>query len=132
VSDPPSPAVRRAGPAASLGPLLQSIVPDLQAQVRSQLGGFFGGIVQAYLPQHWVFRTESDVATLSVARDGVVTVEEGVPANPDVTVEATLDSLVTALTQRSQARLPHGSVRASPHTPKGKAAFDYLRGRFGL
>jgi len=117
---------------ASLVARLESVARDVQPQVRAQLGGFFGGIVRAYLPQQWVFRTEQEVATLSVGRDGAVTVEEGAPAAPDVTVETTLERLSTAFTQRSKAHLPPGSVRVSTHTSKGKAAFDYLRGRFGL
>ena len=117
---------------ATLRPLLDRAARDLEPQVRAQLGGFFGGLVQAYLPQAWEFRAGNEVATLVVSREGTVTVQDGAPSNPDVTVEATLEELTTALGKRSKARLAPGSVRVRPHTSKGKTAFDYLRGRFGL
>ena len=117
---------------ATLRALLEKAAHEIEPQVRSQLGGFFGGMVRAYLPQTWVFRTESEVAALSVDRAGAVTVCDGAPPNPDVTVESTYDHFRTALEKRSRARLPPGAVHVTSHTAKGRTAFDYLRGRFGL
>ena len=111
---------------------LEDAARSIEPQVRSQLGGFFGGMVRAYLPQRWVFRTEQETASLTVDRTGAVSVEDGAAADPDVTIVTTLERLTTALAQRSKARLPLGSVEVRTHTAKGKAAFDYLRGRFGL
>jgi len=117
---------------ASLVSLLQSVGKDVQPQVQSQLGGFFGGMVRAYLPQTWEFRTEKEVASLSVDRAGVVSVAPGTAAKPDVTIEVGHDRLVTALTSRSRDAVAPGELKVTPHTSKGKTAFDYLRGRLGL
>lgn len=117
---------------ASLVPLLESVGRDLQPQVQAQLTGFFGGIVRGYLPQTWVFRTEKEVASLTVEKSGEVRVAEGVASNPDVTIETSHERLAAALRSRSAAKVPPGPLTVTPHTPKGKAAFDYLRGRFGL
>jgi hypothetical protein len=116
----------------SLGSLLERVAGEIEPQIRSQLGGFFGGMVRAYLPQTWVFRTEREVASLSVDRAGKVTVSEGDASNPDVTIETTHERLVAALVSRSRANLPPGPLTVTPHTSKGKTAFDYLRGRIGL
>ena len=104
----------------------------MEPQIRSQLGGFLGGIVRAYLPQTWVFKTEKEVVSYTVDRTGAVSVTSGVAKDPDVTIEARHDHLVTLLQRRSRAGASPGSVVATPHTPKGKTAFDYLRGRLGL
>jgi hypothetical protein len=117
---------------SSLVPLLESVAHDIQPQVQSQLGGFFGGMVRAYLPQTWVFQTEKEVASLSVDRNGAVTVTAGALANPDITIEIPHERLVTALRTRSRAKVPPGPLTVTPHTSKGKTAFDYLRGRVGL
>ena len=117
---------------ASLVPLLESVAHDVQPQVQSQLGGFFGGMVRAYLPQTWVFRTEKEVASLTVSPDGVVSVAKGAAAKPDVTIEVGHDRLIAALTTRSREKVPPGDLKVTPHTSKGKTAFDYLRSRLGL
>jgi len=116
----------------SLATLLEQAAHDFEPRVRAQLGGFLGGMVRAYLPQTWVFRTEHESASLTVDRAGTVSVAEGAAANPDVTIETTEESLTTALRTRSRANVPPGAVRVATHTSKGKTAFDYLRGRFGL
>jgi len=117
---------------ASVRPLLENVARDIEPQVRSQLGGFFGGMVRAYLPQTWVFRTEREVVSLTVDRAGAVRVVDGPATAPDVTVETSEDRLVAALTSRSRANVPPGNLKVTAHTPKGKTAFDYLRGRMGL
>ena len=117
---------------ASLRAALDGVARSIEPEVRSQLGGFFGGMLRAYLPQTWVFRTERETASLTVDRAGVVSVADGAASNPDVTIETTHDSLVTALETRSRAKTPPGELRVVTHTPKGKTAFDYLRGRVGL
>jgi len=116
----------------TLVPLLQSVAHDLQPQVQAQLGGFFGGMVRAYLPQTWVFKTEKEVASLTVEKTGAVSVAAGAAAHPDVTIETGHDRLVTALKTRSRDAVPPGPLTVTPHTSKGKTAFDYLRGRLGL
>ncbi len=117
---------------APLVPLLEKVAHDVQPEIQSQLGGFFGGMVRAYLPQAWVFKTEKETASLTVDKAGAVTVTTGAAAHPDVTIETTHDRLEAALRTRSRDKLPPGPLTVTPHTPKGKTAFDYLRGRLGL
>lgn len=117
---------------ASLVPLLEKVAHDVEPQIRSQLGGFFGGIVRAYLPQTWVFRTEREAVSLTVDRTGAVTVSKGAVPNPDVTIETAHDRLVAALGERSRDRVPPGPLTVTPHTSKGRTAFEYLRQRIGL
>jgi len=88
--------------------------------------------VRAYLPQTWEFRTELEVAALHVDRAGAVTVHDGAMPNPDVTLEAAHERLTTAIERRTKAKLPPDALHVTTHTAKGKTAFDYLRGRFGL
>jgi len=117
---------------ATVRDLLAKVAYDVEPQIRSQLGGFFGGMVRGYLPQTWVFRTEQEVASLTVDRDGAVRVADGAAVHPDVTIETTHDRLVAALETRSRAKVPPGALTVTAHTSKGKTAFDYLRGRLGL
>jgi len=117
---------------ATVRVLLEKVAQDIEPQIRSQLGGFFGGMVRAYLPQTWVFRTEHEVASLTVDRAGAVRVADGPAPNPDVTIATTQDRLVAALKTRSRAKVPPGGLAVTTHTSKGKTAFDYLRGRLGL
>jgi len=115
---------------SSLVPLLQSVAKEAEPQVKAQLGGIFGGKVRAYLPQTWVFRTEKETASFTVDKAGSVNVAEGSAANPDVTIETRHERLIAALTKRATVR--PGEVTVTPHTSKGKTAFEYLRGRLGL
>ena len=116
----------------SLVPLLESVARDIQPQVKSQLGGFFGGMVRAYLPQTWVFRTEEGAATLCVDERGAVTVVPGELPSADVTIEIAHDRLRRLLTNR--AREPPGTEppRVTTHTAKGRVAFGYLSDRLGI
>lgn len=117
---------------AGLRAALEEAAHSIEPQVRSQLGGFFGGMVRAYLPQTWVFRTERETASLTVDRAGAVSVVDGAAVHPDVTIETTFERLVAALTTRSRRGAPPGSFSVTAHTSKGRTAFDYLRGRLGL
>jgi len=72
------------------------------------------------------------VASLTVDKNGTVSVAGGAAAHPDVTIETGHDRLVTALTTRSRDAVPPGPLTVTPHTSKGRTAFDYLRGRLGL
>lgn len=112
--------------------LLKATAAQVEPEVQKQLKGLFGGIVRNYLPQEWVFRTEHEVAALRVDGSGHVTVATAASAHPDVTVEIPQDRLVAALTTRDRSKVPPGPLSVTPHTAKGKAAFDYLRSRIGL
>jgi hypothetical protein len=89
-------------------------------------------MVRHYLPQVWVFKTEDGSASLSVASDGRVSVTPGEAPNPDVVVEIGHDRLRAALTTRERAAVPPGPLNVSTRSAKGRAAFDYFRGRLGL
>ena len=117
---------------ASLEELLRATATQVEPEVQKQLRGLFGGIVRNYLPQDWVFRTEHEVATLRVDVAGHVTVEPKASARPDVTVKIPMERLAVALTTRDRAKVPPGPLEVTPHTAKGRAAFDYLRPRLGL
>ncbi len=105
----------------------------LEPEVRQRLSGFLGGFVRAYLPQRWVFVTDGGTASLTVEPDGGVHAEDGAATSPDVTVELKLTDLKRALAKRSgPPPAPPKDLKVTPHTAKGRAAFDYLRGRLGL
>jgi hypothetical protein len=110
--------------------LLGPLRPRIEAEIKPRLSGLFGGFVRAYLPQTWVFRTEDDSASLVVDARGDTTVTPKALPNPDVTVEGPAAALQAAL--GGKGRPAHGAVKVTPHTAKGRAAFDYLRPRFGL
>jgi hypothetical protein len=110
--------------------LLENVGTQIQPEIQKQLGGLFGGIVRAYLPQAWVFETDEGIATLHVDRSGAASVVEGSAERPDVTVRVPYAPLAKALKNRT--RIAPSAVNVTPHTSKGQAAFDYLRGRVGL
>ena len=110
--------------------LLQQIGQEVQPEVQKQLAGLFGGFVRTYLPQAWVFETNHGTATLLVDAKGVVSVEEGAVERPDVTLKVPYEPLVHAL--KTKSKMSPDAVTVTPHTAKGRTAFDYLRGRFGL
>lgn len=115
-----------------LVPLLTDAGRGVEAQIKPQLGGFFGGVVRAYLPQRWVFQTEEGAATLNVAPDGSTSVTAGAEPQPDVTIRIGHAKLAAALSQRRAGGLPPGPVDVKAHTSKGQAAFDFARRRLGL
>lgn len=112
--------------------LLQESGQQWEPEVRRRLQGLLGGILRAYLPQVWVFRTEKEVATLRVDPEGRVTVTEGPVEPADVTVEVPLRRLATALRNQDRTAIPAKELKVTTHTAKGKTAFDYLRSRLGL
>jgi hypothetical protein len=112
--------------------LLRGIAREVENEIRSRLHGFLGGMIRHYLPQTWEFHTEQGTAFLSVDIGGIVTVGAGPAARPDVTIEAGHDRLRAVLTSRRREAAPAGPLTVTPHSAKGRAAFDYLRGRLGL
>jgi len=116
----------------STAELLASVSGRLEAELRPRLQGLFGGLVRAYLPQSWVFRTEQGIASLRVDRDGHVSVVASADPNPDVTVELGYDRLQGALDRSRGGTGSAGPVTVTPHTTRGRTAFDYLRPKLGL
>jgi hypothetical protein len=117
---------------SELKELLRSAGRSLEPEIQRRLGGLLGGIIRAYLPQAWEFTTDRGDATLTVDPAGKVSVSDGRADHPDVTIEIPFELLQKALTTRQRDGLPAGPVHVTPHTQKGRAAFDYLRGRIGL
>jgi hypothetical protein len=117
---------------SELSELLAEAGHELEPELRRRLGGLLGSILRAYLPQVWVFATDQGTASLTVSSAGAVSVADGEAAHPDVTIELPMDLLRKALRTRRRDAVPRGPVKATPHTAKGRAAFDYLRGRLGL
>jgi hypothetical protein len=117
---------------SELSDLIHGAGHELEPEIQRRLQGLLGGIIRAYLPQVWTFRTDHGTASLTVGATGKVSVSDGEADHPDVTIEIPLELLRTALTTRRRDALPPGPVHVTPHTAKGRAAFDYLRGRIGL
>lgn len=112
--------------------LLRDAGHQFEPEIQRRLQGFLGSIVRSYLPQTWVFKTDDGSASLHVDTDGKVSVTSGTSPRPDVTVEIPHDRLVAALKTRNREAVPPGPLTVTPHTAKGRTAFDYLRGRIGL
>lgn len=112
--------------------LLAEAAKGVEAQLKPQLIGFFGGIVRAYLPQRWVFVTEEGSATVGVETTGDIWVRDGAEASPDVTVRASHARLKKALTGRPGTVPSADQIQVTPHTARGRTAFDFARRRFGL
>ncbi|MHB1435066.1 MAG: hypothetical protein ACYCPN_04010 [Thermoplasmata archaeon] len=104
----------------------------LEPELRRRLSGFIGQMAQAYLPQTWLFETEAGAASLTVTGAGSLTVRDGSAAKPDVTVRIGQQYLEQALARPSRGPLPPGAAQVTGHTAKGRAAFEFLRGRIGL
>jgi hypothetical protein len=112
--------------------LLAGIAPELQARLQQQLTGFTGALMKSYLPQVWVFQTEQDTASLTVAQDGQVSIAVGAAPKPDVTIQTSHERLSAALTTRDRSKVPPGPLTVTPHTSKGRTAFEFTRSRLGL
>jgi hypothetical protein len=112
--------------------LLVAAGRGLETRLKDTLNGPMGGIVRAYLPQLWVLRTEQDVTTLGIDKDGTVMVAKGQGMNPDVTIETTHDRLSAALRTGRRESVSTGAFQATAHTAKGQTALSLIRGRLGL
>ena len=116
----------------SIADLLDRLRPEIEAQLKPNLQGIFGGVIRGYLPQAWAFKTDTETVTLSVDSHGNVSLRSGGSLNPDVLVKGSLDALSDALSTRNPAMVRPGSIEAKALTPKGSMAFQFLRNRFGL
>jgi hypothetical protein len=112
--------------------LAASVARDVEARLAAQLTGFAGAMVRAYLPQRWVFVTEKETVSLTVGKDGKVAAAAGPVPEPDVTIETSHARLTAAFATRDRSKVPPGPLTVTPHTAKGRTAFEFLRGRIGL
>lgn len=94
-------------------------------------------IIGSWLPQHWVFTTETGSSTLIVEKEGSSGGVLDASPNPDVSVEwvdsslnLALEATLTGGNQGSVPREPKPKITA--HTKKGKDALGFLGKRFGL
>jgi len=113
--------------------LLTNLCPELESELEPNLRGIKGLLIQGYLPQIWVFETEAETVTLAVDGQGNALVRQSGSYGSDVTIRWKHDFLASVLRTRNRASIP-GGVRPIVmfHTPKGRKAFDFLRGRLGL
>jgi len=113
--------------------LLGDLCPEVERQLKQNLRGIRGMFVQGYLPQMWVFDTETETVTFTVDSQGNAQVRQGAFQSPDVVIRWKHDLLASVLRTRNRASVPGGIHPIFMfHTAKGRAAFNYLRGRLGL
>lgn len=113
--------------------LLRGLCPEVERQLKSELTAVKGMIARAFLPQFWVFQTEVETATFMVDSHGNAFAQAGGVPQADVTIRWSHDLLESVLRTRSRTSVPDGAhPTVQTHTPKGEAAFSFLRGRLGL
>ncbi len=113
--------------------LLQGFCVEAEAELRPRLQGFTGMILGSFLPQVWVFETESECVTVRAAPDGRISIIPADGLQRDLTIKWREDLLCNVLKTRSKTGVPEGEVpEVVRHTQKGSAAFNYLRGRLGI
>lgn len=92
-------------------------------------------MIRTYLPQTWLFISETGRASLFVDVDGAARVVEGNFGTPDVSITWTDQAFYAALVLRNRSQIPPSSPSepsVQKLTQKGGAAFDFLRERFNL
>jgi hypothetical protein len=102
-----------------------------EVRLKQALGVLFvGGLVRGYLPQDWAVITEEGVVNIQADVDGNIRVRGGPAAARDGEVRIAHDLLANGM--RGRTRPPRDSYQVTFLSEKGKTAFDYLRGSFGL
>ena len=117
---------------ANTGLINQVAMQLVEPQVK-----LFRVLIGSWLPQHWVFNTESGSSTLVVERTGDCGGVLGASPTPDVTVDwadAQLDAALTvALSNGDRNNVPRNPPpRIQTHTEKGRDALNLLGKRLGL
>ena len=113
--------------------LLQQVAAQVEGEVQRALSGLGGFLIRDYLPQTWTLKTETESVTLTVDSNGRAQVALGEAQRPDVTIEATHRLANAALSgDRRTAGLYAREASVTTHTPKGQAAWQFLRGRLGF
>jgi hypothetical protein len=117
----------------AIRPLLDALAPQVQAEARRALAGpLTGALVRGYLPQAWVFETEEETVTFLVDVEGNARTVDGASPDPDVGIRGPSGDLAIVLSER---RMPEGAgqrILYKHHTGKGRAAWTFLKDRFGF
>src|SRR5256885_16211518 len=108
----------------SIADLLDELCPEIEAQLKPNLHGIFGGVIRGYLPQAWALKTETETVTLDVNTEGSVPLRSGGSPNPPVLVKGNFDPQATALSIRNQTNGLAGPIQATPSTSKENRAFQ--------
>jgi hypothetical protein len=102
-----------------------------EAWLKQALGiSIVGGLVRGYLPQTWSVITEAEVVNIEADVQGNIRVRGGPAQARDGEIRIAHDLLASGM--RTGRRPPQDSYQVTFLSDKGKAAFDYLRGSFGL
>jgi hypothetical protein len=113
--------------------LLSGFCVDAENELKPKLQGFTGLFLRGFLPQVWVFETESESVTVLAEPNGNVSIRQGDGFQRDLTIRWRHDLLCQVLETRTKDCVP---IDERPtvvrHTDKGGAAFNYLKGRLGL
>jgi hypothetical protein len=117
---------------ACIAKLLENLRPEVESGLKPYLGGFIGAVIRTYLPQTWVFVTETEAATFYVACSGDTVVYPQAADRPDVTIVVDHAVIFSALSTRDSSLVPAGRREVRFQTQKGRTAFNFLRSRFGL
>lgn len=113
--------------------LLTGFCVEAEAELKPKLSGFTGLIIRGFLPQVWVFETESESVTVVADSGGRVFIRPGDGLQRDLTIKWKQDLLRDVLETRSRGGVPSGEdPEIIRHTQKGGAAFSFLKGRLGL
>lgn len=113
--------------------LLTGFCVDAEGELKPKLSGFTGLLLRGFLPQVWVFETESESVTVLADSNGNVSIQHGDGFQRDLTIRWRHDLLCKVLETKSKDCVPSGEIpTVVRHTAKGGAAFNYLKGRLGL
>jgi len=111
--------------------LLARLAPEIEAQLKLALAGLAGLFVRGYLPQTWVFDTGIERVSLIVDVNGNVRVRSEAAEPADVLITATHDTFSTGLEAANRLRSKESVIRGPSNarffTPKGEAAFNFLK-----
>lgn len=112
--------------------LFEPICGLIEDKLKPNLKGLTGIILSGYLPQQWVFETETEIVTLAIDKEGNANVVNGTTNNPDVTIDIDHKYLSTTLRTKSCPTFSPERSNVTLHTSKGKTAYKYLKQHFGL
>lgn len=113
--------------------LLSGFCVDAEKELKPRLEGLTGLFLKNFLPQVWVFETESETVTVLADPQGNVSIRQGDGFQRDLTIKWRHDLLCNVLQTRTKDSVPNGEMPTVVcHTNKGGAAFNYLKGRLGL